>query len=1255
MVEADKSFTQHAGYVLFPRNPADLTSTTRCPACFTLLESTTCSNCGLDLAHPAAAELAISSTDAAAALERRLQLIGRIRFETAASASAATAALAHATVAAPTPAATMPTSTPPTSPPPAPPVDAAAPVQDAAPRRHFGVQVVLLIVGVSLLAVGAIFFLVYAFITFGLVWRSVIIGTVTVAAFVGASLLKRRNLGATAEAIAALAVVFVYLDAFALRANDLFGLGDSDALVYWGTTLILSAIGFAAWHRLSGLRMPNIVAFAAFAPGVALLVAGLAEPLEDATRVFGAFVGLAAGGLVHPLARRTTSSAARPERVIALLLALLGLVGAAVAALVISPESDWAPALGLGVVALVALAHTIVAVRSSAPRALAISIAAFGAAAAAAAVLVVALRVAEGEFIALWPPIAAVAVTLALEFVARRAPAAAKPAATGATLAAAGVAVLVLLIPLGTGLGIATSIAARGAYRWGVGGGETFPPSPEQAAGILALVVVVALIAIAWGLSRTIAPRRAILLSAALVVLVLAVPLLGVLWAIVSVWLLLGALGAAALIVGRGRGWSAAIRMPVAVVGAAALALAYASSWQSIDTWWYGSVGTVAILVATRLAVASPAVRAVLLGIAAVLALVAIGSEAWHTNERFMGGAGALADATHAVTLLAVMLLALSALLAGRSLSAIETRVLFWISLAATAGSVATSWRLGAIADAEDLSSLVLPEFTTSLVLGVALFAALSLWVLLRRTAAFRPERIVASVAVAPAVSWLVDSFTRALGMPEFVNSIAPITAALLVSAGALAITLLRPSGTPRWTRELGVGLVAAPALSSAVINPSDATWLVLVLAGVTALLLAISRDGLFASASPRRLLGWAALALGWVGLWWRLGEDRVRDLEPYVLPLAGALLLIALLVWKSGRRAAPPTESRAAPFIALAGLLVAILPLGSEATSGPELRTMVVAGASAALLLVGSFAPGNERLRPYLDVAALSGAVGVITAGIGRPLVMAIERVRDDASLDAWLAASFLVLLVAAVGQARVRHEPTLRMRGIASQVLGGLAMVCVFAIEASILEPGLLGTARAMVVLLVFCGLHVVGILVGRAPFTRVIGGISIVLAAVTGAVAVGVDVVDPLEWASVPVAAALLLAGAIELRRTPAAHSWGWIAPGIVVLLVPTLIATFTEPFVWRLVALGAASIATIIVGALGRLQAPLILGSVIVLVHALRTFAPQLVLVYQSTEWWVWAVVGGAIILFLGFTFEKRIRDLKNVTSRIAALR
>ncbi|TFC46166.1 hypothetical protein E3T37_05845 [Cryobacterium sp. TMT2-10] len=70
-IDSDDDFTEFAGTVFWPRSTADLTDTTRCPACHSRLRSAVCSNCALDLRHPAAALLLTASTDAAASLARR--------------------------------------------------------------------------------------------------------------------------------------------------------------------------------------------------------------------------------------------------------------------------------------------------------------------------------------------------------------------------------------------------------------------------------------------------------------------------------------------------------------------------------------------------------------------------------------------------------------------------------------------------------------------------------------------------------------------------------------------------------------------------------------------------------------------------------------------------------------------------------------------------------------------------------------------------------------------------------------------------------------------------------------------------------------------------------------------------------------------------------------------------------------------------------------------------------------------------------
>ncbi|MEO7146373.1 MAG: hypothetical protein ABIW81_03390, partial [Terrimesophilobacter sp.] len=89
MTDDTPDYSRYAGRVAFPRGPQDLIGATTCPACFTVLRTTACAQCGLDLGHPAATELHNASQVTAAGLEKRLQIIGRIRYETALAVAAA--------------------------------------------------------------------------------------------------------------------------------------------------------------------------------------------------------------------------------------------------------------------------------------------------------------------------------------------------------------------------------------------------------------------------------------------------------------------------------------------------------------------------------------------------------------------------------------------------------------------------------------------------------------------------------------------------------------------------------------------------------------------------------------------------------------------------------------------------------------------------------------------------------------------------------------------------------------------------------------------------------------------------------------------------------------------------------------------------------------------------------------------------------------------------------------------------------------
>ena len=351
--------------------------------------------------------------------------------------------------------------------------------------------------------------------------------------------------------------------------------------------------------------------------------------------------------------------------------------------------------------------------------------------------------------------------------------------------------------------------------------------------------------------------------------------------------------------------------------------------------------------------------------------------------------------------------------------------------------------------------------------MGAALVAVLALWVLSSASEVtapgqrvFRNERIAAGLALAPALYLFVDALALALDFEPAARSATPVTAALLAAAGALTITLRRPSVSPRWAREAGIAVVGIPAVATAILEPNSASWLVLVLGGLTTLILAIDADGLFSSRSPRKHLGWLALALATAGFWRRLAGDNVRNLEAYVLPLAAALVIIAVLIAVSSRRRGEG-DPMAAPLLVLGGLLVAVLPLAVDAASGAPVRALVIGAACAALLLVGSFLP--RPTRAYLDAAALSGAIGVLVLATGRAAFL-LRSGTTGPLPDAWLGGSLLLLLVAAFGLARLPVDGWHRQRVLASEALGVIAMAAVLVVVLALaLDGGPGGRARS------------------------------------------------------------------------------------------------------------------------------------------------------------------------------------------------
>ncbi|MFI7087192.1 SCO7613 C-terminal domain-containing membrane protein [Streptomyces anulatus] len=154
------------------------------------------------------------------------------------------------------------------------------PKQPSAPRSA---QNVLLTLGGLLLTVAAVAFTLVSWGSMGIGGRSAVLAAVTLGALIAPAVLLRRGLAATAEALAALALVLTLLDVYAVHAvaaPDTDGLGFTAA-----ASAVLAALWTAYGLALGKLRLPLPAAvvlaqwpllFWAWAAGAPALVVGWA-------------------------------------------------------------------------------------------------------------------------------------------------------------------------------------------------------------------------------------------------------------------------------------------------------------------------------------------------------------------------------------------------------------------------------------------------------------------------------------------------------------------------------------------------------------------------------------------------------------------------------------------------------------------------------------------------------------------------------------------------------------------------------------------------------------------------------------------------------------------------------------------------------------------------------------------------------------------------------------------------------------------
>ncbi|WP_407357817.1 hypothetical protein LTA6_002142 [Microbacterium sp. LTA6] len=529
------------------------------------------------------------------------------------------------------------------------------------------------------------------------------------------------------------------------------------------------------------------------------------------------------------------------------------------------------------------------------------------------------------------------------------------------------------------------------------------------------------------------------------------------------------------------------------------------------------------------------------------------------------------------------------------------------------------------------------------------------------------------------------------LGAQVLAASASPVTLpviAVLVAAVLPSTTLIsealamhgigvRASDAARVAIEASALLTGAIAVGLALVR--DAAGL-----GTTFLVLLILGVGAVASAvfTGRRYAWWVAAASFTGALWCVWGLIGVDLLEAYLLPPALGAASVAVVLTVRGRRA---TGLYAAGLgAAIAPLLAALVLADARADTVPWRAAGLLAAAWVLLGLarfLGSASAKAIRFRRLrvlrtstfgaAGLAGLAGSVQGIRLGLG-----------DDVA-DLHGAILFLVCFgVSAVGALALaaaghgirlaspegsRRRTTRWLQAPAALALAAGTWCAIERDWFSIWAMWALMLAYLFAVVLVAAR----GVRTAMPPVWFLFA-----LAFVTAIVAWSPRDLR-VEWFSLPLGAFLLVAGAWGMRSDAAAHvatpgmpgdrptlnswpgrwtgSWALLAPGIVTMMIASIVSTFTDPLTWRAILVMVLALAAILVGSGRRLAAPFLLGLLVLPIENVFVFAVQIGRGIESMPWWITLAVIGAVLLIIAVTAERRTGTENSMAARIRDLR
>lgn len=532
--------------------------------------------------------------------------------------------------------------------------------------------------------------------------------------------------------------------------------------------------------------------------------------------------------------------------------------------------------------------------------------------------------------------------------------------------------------------------------------------------------------------------------------------------------------------------------------------------------------------------------------------------------------------------------------------------------------------------------------------------------------------RSLAGAIVVPSLAVVIVSLTAEFlstsGSPVALPLIAVVCAIVVATLGPLSGLLRRRGRSAQHATAIVVAIEGATLLTGGftivLAYAREAAGLPTAL--LVLLILAAGAAGA-AVVRHRPAYWWVAGMLASGALWTELIARGVTVPEAYALPPTLGAATVAVVLIARGRPHVPLFA--AALGIAVTAML-AVLAFDPEPS---PLRALSLLVASVVLLIVG-----HRRITVDGVVNRVLAAVRAPTLAVALTASMAgaIQAARWGLGVDAMTLALPLPLavlggavvsggLAGAAGLALHRLEPTLIGRRWALvPAITIVSMASWTAIDTTTLAVAVVyGVMWALLVALVAGALMPASFVPPVVPL--------FLLALVTAIVAWSPRELLRVEAFSLPLGLALLLAGAIALRREridggsasgalldwPAGRSGSWalLAPGLVVLVLASMLATATDPQTWRAVLVMAIALTAIVVGVRWRLAAPFVLGIIILPIENVLAFSVQIGRGIEAMPWWITLLIVGIVLLVIAVGSEQREGEGGRTAVRLRDLR